>query len=136
MEDQNGKKTLSLKGVSLFRCAEDDCRQALSAAACVSYSKLPMCWLLISCLEAFPALRQTFPYHVILLFPLVRLFWFLVESDFPQSFHSDNRENSQPPQYSQSLVLASCSKSYPIQSDYYWNKISTSFYLSLCPSSV
>jgi len=49
------EKTLSLKGVSLFRCAEEDCRQALSAAVCVSYSKLLMCWLLISCLEAFPA---------------------------------------------------------------------------------
>lgn len=132
------KKSLSLRGDSLFGCAEDDCGQALSAAACVSYPKLPICWLLVSCLEVFPAQRQTSPYHVIPFIPTSKTVSVLVESDFPQSFHSDEREreNLQPPQYSQPLVLASCSKSCPIQSAYYWNKISTSFYHSLCSSSV
>lgn len=91
-ENRKKKKSLSLRGDSLFGCAEDDCGQALSAAACVSYPKLPICWLLVSCLEVFPAQRQTSPYHVIPFIPTSKTVSVLVESDFPQSFHSDERE--------------------------------------------
>jgi len=94
-KQSGGKKTpLSLWGDFPFGCAEGDRRQALSAAACVSWPKLPLSWLLISCLEAFPAQRQTTPYHVVHFIPTSKYVSVLVESVFPQNFHSDRRERA------------------------------------------